>query len=320
MPKDKFQHGSDSHFLKRSVNGLTCGAVEIVKSLDRHITSKLNRLQQPPSQHDKGSPPQSQSSFYVVPDINVIKSNSTEQLSHCQEIESINESSPAMTDRSSTKKVTVSKSTPNLDKQDSGSSSTGSSGYKSAIHGHQPNEDFARHMEHYERNLERRTRPSSKRSSAAAASNTAGIKASTILSLDDRDLIIIDNTDIKEAISNQGDVIIVDPPTIPQEKTATSQGERDLKDILGDNWPTAAGDLAPLLNNEKKVTIVKHNSTASSGSTMSKYERNKSMNPISHLMATTKASKETRDFSTSTNEFVNGHHKRSKYFSFSCLI
>lgn len=306
------------------MNGLTCGAVEIVKSLDRHITSKLNKLQSNPSQqqqqqhhqqqHDKNSPPQSQSSFYVVPDINVIKSISTEHLPQNNNNNSTNIENTIMTDRSS-KKVTVSKSTPNLDKQDSGSSSTGSSGYKSNHTYLQNNDEFGRQIENYERTKQIRNKRNQ------SNSNTSGIKPSTIMSLEDRDLIIIDNTDIKEAIGNQADVIIVDPPALPDKPNNAammSQSELDLKDILGDNWPSQAGDLAPLLNTEKKASIVKTNSTVSSNyshSNNSKYERNKSMNPISHLMTTTttKQNKEMRDFSTSTTtEFVNGHHKRSK--------
>lgn len=295
LPKDR-QHPDTNNILKRGVNGLTCGAYEIVKSLDRHITSKLTK------KHDKRSSPQPTSSFYIVPEVNIVKANSSEELHHIPIVEMDPSGSKSQ------KKVSISKSTPNLDKQESGSSSAGSSvvGQKNDLFSNQltDNEDYLRYLENHERNLKKKSKP----------------KPATIMSLEDRDLIIIDKADIKEA-SKSGDVIIVDPP--PNISTTSrenlSQSEMDLKDILGENWPAAAGDLAPLLNTDKKSNprIEKMNaggsssgsSTASSGYLR---DRNKSANPISHLISSSKV----KEYPKEHHLEVNGH-KRSKLIYFS---
>uniref|UniRef100_A0A336MFB2 ubiquitinyl hydrolase 1 n=1 Tax=Culicoides sonorensis TaxID=179676 RepID=A0A336MFB2_CULSO len=290
LPKDR--QPTDNNILKRGVNGLTCGAYEIVKSLDRHITSKLTSKKQ----NDKRSSPQPTSSFYIVPEVNIVKANSSEELHH---ISNITMDPSGGSAPKPTKKVSISKSTPNLDKQDSGSSSTGSSvGYKSVhLTNHlTDNEEYLRYVENHERNLERKKKNKS--------------KAATIMSLEDRDLIIIDKADIKEASKSASDVIIVDPPpTLNSSTENLTQSELDLKDILGENWPTAAGDLAPLLNKEKKPMpkIISGAASSSSSSTASSSylrERNKSANPISHLISSTKIS------SNKDHLEINGH-KRS---------
>ncbi|XP_063700280.1 uncharacterized protein LOC134830659 [Culicoides brevitarsis] len=291
LPKDRQGHVTDN-ILKRGVNGLTCGAYEIVKSLDRHITSKLSSKKQ----HEK--PQQPTSSFYIIPEVNIVKANSSEELHHLVNMDPAASSGGVPKSVGVKKSVSISKSTPNLDKQDSGSSSTGSSvGYKSVHFANQltDNDEYLRYVENHERNLEQRKKKSSKTT-----------KASTILSLEDRDLIIIDKADIKEASKASGDVIIVDPPpTLTSSTEKLNQSEMDLKDILGENWPNAAGDLAPLLNNDKKAKIISGGASSSSSSTASSSylrERNKSANPISHLISSTKVKKEQLE--------VNGH-KRS---------
>lgn len=185
----------------------------------------------------------------------------------------------------STNKFPSSISSPNLAKQDSGSS-TGSSS--------RPNYDLINFSEDYgERNMDER-----RISSSRAGSNTNGenrtpkskkrsmqipnaqnretirreITPSTILRLEDRDLVVIDKHDIKEAVSNESQVIIVDPPA------ATSENEHvDLGDILAGagEWPELqAGSVATLLNAEKRPTSV---------SSMKTIERNKSANIVSHF-------------------------------------
>lgn len=285
-----------------------------MKSLDRHITSKLSSKKQ----NDKRSSPQPTSSFYIVPEVNIVKANSSEELHHHTSSSSSNiimdpsagsgGSGPKTS--AGVKKVSISKSTPNLDKQDSGSSSTGSSvGYKSVHFSSQltDSEEYLRYVENHERNLERKKKNKS--------------KTATIMSLEDRDLIIIDKADIKEA-SKASDVIILDPPpTLNASQEKLNQSEMDLKDILGENWPNAAGDLAPLLNNDKKPMpkIVSGGASSSSSSTASSSylrERNKSANPISHLISSTKI-KEYPNSKKDHHLEINGH-KRSEYpFMFS---
>lgn len=308
LPKDR-PLPTDNNILKRGVNGLTCGAYEIVKSLDRHITSKLTSKKQ----NDKRSSPQPTSSFYIVPEVNIVKANSSEELHH-HTSNIIMDPSGGSGPKTSVKKVSISKSTPNLDKQDSGSSSTGSSvGYKSVHFSNQltDNEEYLRYVENHERNLERKKKNKS--------------KAATIMSLEDRDLIIIDKADIKEA-SKASDVIIVDPPpTLNSSNEKLNQSEIDLKDILGENWPSAAGDLAPLLNNDKKIAprIVSGGASSSSSSTASSSylrERNKSANPISHLISTTKIKEYPNNNSNKDHYLEINGHKRSKYFYFYLFI
>lgn len=285
------------------MNGLTCGAYEIVKSLDRHITSKLSSKKQ----NDKRSSPQPTSSFYIVPEVNIVKANSSEELHHTPS-NIIMDPSGGSGPKPGVKKVSISKSTPNLDKQDSGSSSTGSSvGYKSVHFSNQltDNEEYLRYVENHERNLERKKKGKS--------------KAATIMSLEDRDLIIIDKADIKEA-SKASDVIIVDPPpTLNASNEKLNQSEMDLKDILGENWPTAAGDLAPLLNNDKKpmpkIVSGGASSSSSCSTASSSYlrERNKSANPISHLISSTKVKEYTNSNSNKEHHLEVNGHKRSEY-------
>lgn len=78
--------------------------------------------------------------------------------------------------------------------------------------------------------------------------------------------VVIDKHDIKEAVSNESQVIIVDPP-------ADSEQHVDLGDILGGEWPELqVGSVASLLNAEKKSTV-----------SSSINVRNKSANIASHF-------------------------------------
>lgn len=182
-------------------------------------------------------------------------------------------------------------SSPNLSKQDSGSSSTGSSSrlpQDLIIF----NEDYARGLEERDRRMDER-RPSTSRGSSGSSNGEARtpkskkrtlqlpnapnreIKPSTILRLEDRDLIVIDKQDIKEAVKNESQVIIVDPPTIPA--TPSENEHVDLGDILAGDWPELAGGAATLLNADKKSGAV------ASTSGWKTIERNKSSNIASHF-------------------------------------
>lgn len=203
-------------------------------------------------------------------------------------------------------------SSPNLAKQDSASSSTSSS--TRFLNQDLLSDDYGRSMaERERRNEEQRERrmsgsrgtqtPSSGSSANGDISRTPkskkktlllqpapnrDIKPSTILRLEDRDLVVIDKQDIKEAVRNESDVIIVDPPPM----TATPSGDNehaDLTDILGQQWPDLAGASATLLNNEKRG-----NSTTSNG--WRTIERNKSTNIASHFSSGTKSRHETNGY------------------------
>nr|XP_040232993.2 ubiquitin carboxyl-terminal hydrolase CYLD isoform X1 [Anopheles coluzzii]XP_040232994.2 ubiquitin carboxyl-terminal hydrolase CYLD isoform X1 [Anopheles coluzzii]XP_040232995.2 ubiquitin carboxyl-terminal hydrolase CYLD isoform X1 [Anopheles coluzzii]XP_049464193.1 ubiquitin carboxyl-terminal hydrolase CYLD isoform X1 [Anopheles coluzzii] len=144
-------------------------------------------------------------------------------------------------------------------------------------------------------------------------------KQSTILSLPDRDVVVIDSNEIDEAIKSASDVIVVDPPPV---LSPTDNREVELMDLLGSSsWPAEAGEVAAILSgsgssSDKKTQTppssmalgaygngtagyaasggsTSSNSTANSsghsyhshnGSSASgRYERNKSLNPLAHI-------------------------------------
>ncbi|KAL1381041.1 hypothetical protein pipiens_013750 [Culex pipiens pipiens] len=200
------------------------------------------------------------------------------------------------------KRIAASVSSPNLSKQDS-SSSTGSSSRITNNLNVMMDPDL-RYIDSQTEDSYRSGRSSQNSSNNSTLKHSKtrrkSPKASTFR-LDDRDIVIIDTTDIKEATSNESAVIIVDPPAIVPEPDTN---DVDLKDVLGSNWPAAAGGTASILNTENKKTQTRPSSYAaavatnggggggysssSSTSTSSnrmpgKFERNKSPNPLSHL-------------------------------------
>lgn len=179
-------------------------------------------------------------------------------------------------------------SSPNLAKQDSGSSSSSSRPTNDLI---TFSEDYGRIVEERERKMEERRMSGSRGSSGSSSANgetrtpkskkrtlqlpnapNREIKPSTILRLEDRDLVVIDKQDIKEAVNNESQVIIVDPPALPA--TPAENDHADLTDILGGHWPDLAGSAAGLLNADKKP---------STGNGWKTIERNKSSNIASHF-------------------------------------
>jgi hypothetical protein len=205
-----------------------------------------------------------------------------------------------------TNKFPSSISSPNLAKQDSGSSSTASSSLRVAngLDLNNLSEDYSlgiarRERENEERRMsgsrmtqtsssgsgtmETRTTPRSNRKKTVMLPTAPNrdIKPSTILSLPDRDLIVIDKQDIKEAVRNESDVIIVDPPTMPNSTPSDGNNHTELSDLLGNDWPELAGSSASILNNEKKLNNISNNGYRS-------IERNKSANLASHLNSKTR--------------------------------
>lgn len=202
-------------------------------------------------------------------------------------------------------------SSPNLSKQDSGSSTTSSSNrlinlsedysYIVAERERKMEERQERRMSGSRMNMqqpggsgsngEARTPKSKKKTVLLQPAPNREIKPSTILRLEDRDLIVIDKQDIKEAVRNESDVIIVDPPALPQ--TPSESEHADLSDILAGPWPESAGATGSLLNNS---TDRKFNTY---GNGYRSIERNKSANIASH-------------FSTSSRYDSHNGYRKSK--------
>lgn len=195
-------------------------------------------------------------------------------------------------------KLPSSISSPNLAKQDSSSTaSTLSANHTGELINF--SEDYSKIVEEREKKMEER-RSSQSRSSL---SNGGGertpkarkktvllpgapnreIKPAVILSLADRDLVVIDKHDIKEAVNNESQVIIVDPPSITTQQQQQQDEHTDLVDILGSNWPQDAGHAGALLNNEKKSSSTSSTSSSLTNNGWRTVERNKSANFASHL-------------------------------------
>jgi hypothetical protein len=212
-------------------------------------------------------------------------------------------------------------SSPNLAKQDSGSSSTASSSVRvnNGLDLINLSEDYGQIVAERERRMEERRMPGSKATQTLSGGSGGGnietrttprssrkktvlmqsapnreIKPSTILRLEDRDLIVIDRQDIKEAVRNESDVIIVDPPTLAQTPSSDNN-HTELSDILGSEWPELAGASASMLNSDKKLNNVSPSAISNGYRSL---ERNKSANLVSHF-----------NNSKARNESQNGYRK-----------
>lgn len=231
------------------LNNLICGFKDFVKPQSKHSNFNRNSFYDYSTQSSSVQP---------------IKRSLTPDLVNDQTMNAKN-------------KIPSSVSSPNLAKQDSGSSTSSSSRKHCDLIN--LNEDYD------EKKMDENRTPKSKKRS---------ILPSTILSLEDRDLVVIDKQDIKEAVSHESKVIIVDPPPSENEHV-------DLSDILAGagDWPELqAGGVATLLNSDKKGIA------AASSINRKSIERNKSANIASH-------------FSNSKPRFENGSdfnvQKKSKF-------
>lgn len=217
-----------------------------------------------------------------------------------------------------TSKFPSSVSSPNLAKPDSGSSSSSSRPLTDLINF---SEDYGRIVEEREKKMEERRMSGSRGSSGSSSANgetrtpkskkrtlqlpnapNREIKPSTILRLEDRDLVVIDKQDIKEAVNNESQVIIVDPPALPS--TPSENEHVDLGDILGGHWPELAGTAVGLLNSEKKASSV----VSSGGNGWKTIERNKSSNIASHFSN----SKTRRSEGFESNGYEKNAQKKSE--------
>lgn len=146
------------------------------------------------------------------------------------------------------------------------------------------NDEFSENIEKYEKRIERKNErdiPENKPSKPKKKS-PVDVRTSTIMRLEDRDLIVIDKTDIKESIKNESEVIILDSHNKPHK-------EMELMDILGSSsWPTNAGGAGWILGNEKKfsshtASSLSSTSSSSSSNNFIRSDRIKSANPVSHF-------------------------------------
>lgn len=137
------------------------------------------------------------------------------------------------------------------------------------------------------------------------------------MSLEDRDIVVIDNVDYKESTSNEGTVIVVEKPRPHHQQQSQPKAlDIDLAELLESNWPAAAGDLAAALNS-RTVGQYNFSSESTSSNSSSNYqlssgsastpattiiERNRSKNPLSHLgQSKVKRNVNTGTYVTATN-------------------
>ncbi|XP_011290267.2 uncharacterized protein LOC101889912 isoform X2 [Musca domestica] len=171
------------------------------------------------------------------------------------------------------------------------------------------NEEFKQTVENYERSLERRTTntvqtQTQPQSGILKNKRTDQTKPSSVLNMGDRDIVVIDNTDIDESTRNEGEVIVLDK----------TRQDVDLVELLGSDWPKTAGDAAAILNKQKlqNSTLTRQSSVVGGGGACSngssntgnqKHNRNKSSNPLSHIVGGN--TKKMNDFSVSSNKNVD---------------
>lgn len=154
----------------------------------------------------------------------------------------------------------------------------------------------------------------SKRPVSSTASSASNVKPNTILSLEDRDIIVIDNVDYKESTSNEGTVIVVEKPKKLYQKAS---GDIDLAELLEEtNWPQSAGELAVALNNRtgngapynfSSGSTSTSNSSISGGGPQANFysvERNRSKNPLSHIGQSKISKMGKRNMGSNSNHFV----------------
>lgn len=134
--------------------------------------------------------------------------------------------------------------------------------------------------------------------SSTVSSTASNVKPNAILSLEDRDIVIIDKADYKESTSHESNIIVVEKPRKLNQQQKSSSGDIDLAELLESNWPPSAGELALALNSRPTTNGgTSHNfssgSTSTSNSSISCHqatgnanfmsERNRSKNPLFHI-------------------------------------
>ncbi|XP_054082508.1 uncharacterized protein LOC105220520 [Zeugodacus cucurbitae] len=95
-----------------------------------------------------------------------------------------------------------------------------------------------------------------------------------LMSMEDRDIVVIDRADIHESTKNESNVIVVDK---------NMKQDYDLADLLGSNWPSNAGGAASILNNKQPIKQQHTTANANYDLAQTKGARNKSPNPLAHF-------------------------------------
>lgn len=138
-----------------------------------------------------------------------------------------------------------------------------------------------------------RSRSATRKTTSRSLSSSSGVKPNTIMSLEDRDIVVIDNIDYKESTNSENTLIILDKPRSQQQassqwrKSQQRPFEIDLAELLESQWPATAGDLAQALSSHSTGSSTVNNSNSHSQSIATQTsvvcERNRSKNPLSHL-------------------------------------
>lgn len=89
------------------------------------------------------------------------------------------------------------------------------------------------------------------RKNIASEKDLFGIKNRTESSVNERDIIIINKSDIEESTKNEHNVFIVN--------NSQDKENVDLADLLGTNWPTNAGGAGMMLNRTQSVAKTSDN-------------------------------------------------------------
>lgn len=131
-------------------------------------------------------------------------------------------------------------------------------------------EEYSENVSNYENKLEQRQMDSGK-SGTKSRKSSKGPKSS-FMNYDDKQIVVIDNNDIKESTKGVDDVIIVD-----------KKKDVDLAELLGKNWPSNGGEPCEILNSDSGCSNLTNFIKSAISSSTAKNERNKSPSFISHI-------------------------------------
>lgn len=171
-------------------------------------------------------------------------------------------------------------------------------------------DEFKKSIENREKSLERRatttntvqtqTQP---QSGILKNKHKAQTKPSSLLKPNEPEIVVINNKDIDESTRQEGNVIVIEK----------ERQNMELVELLGDNWPTAAGDTAAILNKQKLQNANNTGSSATGNSigTTNKSNRNKSPSPLIHFPGNNV--KKTNDLIFSNNKNIDSKKLQSKF-------
>lgn len=160
-------------------------------------------------------------------------------------------------------------------------------------------DEYSEGVSNYENKLDQRQTDSHK--SGTKSKKSKGPKSS-FMNYDNKQILVIDNNDIKESTKGVNDVIIVD-----------KKNDVDLVELLGKNWPTNGGEPCEILNSEPGSLNIA--SSIKANNSTNKNERNKSASFISHIDNKKPDNKNEENSSYSITEMFKGGD-RNKSASF----